>query len=193
MTHPCSPCQGLGFIEARREVVLDVPAGVDDGNVIQMAGAGHEGEPGAPAGTLQCIIRVKGHPLFQRDGRDLHCEVPISFSQAALGGPLEVPTLEGKTVNATIARGTQTGDEVRLTQHGMPNVRGGRRGDLVVHLKVVTPKNLNKRQEELLRELAELEGTNPTPERTSWTERVFSFFSSLGISGETGSSGDKKK
>jgi molecular chaperone DnaJ len=158
-----------------------------------MQGSGHDGEPGAPSGDLQCIIRVRPHPLFQRDGQELHVEVPITFSQAALGGPLEVPTLEGKSVNATVPKGTQTGDEIRLHGHGMPHLRSGRRGDLVIHLKVVTPRNLNKRQEELLRELAELEGTNPTAERKSWTERVFAFFSSLGKTGDNPAPGDKKK
>ncbi|MGL4553448.1 MAG: molecular chaperone DnaJ [Gemmataceae bacterium] len=193
ISNPCGPCQGVGFVEARKDVAVDVPAGIDEGIVIQMQGSGHDGEPGAPSGDLQCIIRVRPHPLFQRDGQELQVEVPITFSQAALGGPLEVPTLEGKSINASVPRGAQTADEIRLTGHGMPHLRSGRRGDLVVRLKVATPRNLNKRQEELLRELGELEGTNPTAERKSWAERVFTFFASLGKTGDNPAPGDKKK
>ena len=102
--------------------------------------------------------------------------MPITVSQAALGGALEVPTLEGKYANATLQRGTQAGDEIRISGKGMPHVRGGRAGDLVVHLRVVTPTNLTKRQEELLRELAELDGKHVSPERKSFLDRVKDFF-----------------
>ncbi len=132
--------------------------------------------PGGPPGDLYCLVRVRQHPLFARHGQELHCEVPITYSQAALGGSLEVPTLEGKFVNATLQRGTQAGDEIRLSGKGMPHVRGGRSGDLVVHLRVVTPTNLTKRQEELFRELAELDGKHVSPERKSFMERVKEFF-----------------
>jgi molecular chaperone DnaJ len=192
ISDPCGGCRGIGFIEERREVTLNIPAGVDEGMILQQPGAGHDGEPGAPAGDLQCVIRLRPHPIFQREGQDLHCEVPITFSQAALGSPLEVPTLEGKKVVATVARGAQTGDELRLTGQGMPHVRSGRRGNLVVHLKVSTPRNLTKRQEELFRELAELEGTNPSPESKSWAESVFEFFTSLGRGRDNPEAGDKK-
>jgi molecular chaperone DnaJ len=102
--------------------------------------------------------------------------VPITFSQAALGGALEVPTLEGKYINATLARGSQTGDEIRIPGKGMPNVRGGRGGDLVIHLRVVTPRSLTKRQEELLRELAEIDGKHVPAERKGFLDRVMEFF-----------------
>jgi molecular chaperone DnaJ len=193
ISDPCPSCRGVGFVEAQSEISLDIPAGIDEGMILQHQGAGHEGDPGAPAGDLQCVIRLRPHNIFQRDGADLHCEVPISFSLAALGGPLEVPTLEGKHITATVPRGTQSGDQLRLSGHGMPHVRGGRRGSLIVHLKVSTPKNLTKRQEELFRELAELDGTNPTPESKTWTDRVYEFFASMGITGEQNHPGDQRK
>jgi len=192
LSDPCSSCRGIGFVEERRELTLHIPAGVDEGMVLQQQGAGHDGDPGMPPGDLHCVIRLRPHPLFQRDGQDLHCEVPITFSQAALGGPLEVPSLEGKKITASIPRGAQTGDEIRIPGQGMPHVRSGRRGNLVVHLKVSTPKNLTKRQEELFRELAELEGTNPSPESKSWAEAVYDFFASLGRGREHPESGEKK-
>jgi molecular chaperone DnaJ len=107
----------------------------------------------------------------------LHFELPITFSQAALGGTVEVPTLGGSMVSTTLPRGMQHGQEVRLAGRGMPHVRGGRPGDLIIHVKVVTPRNLTKRQDELLRELAELDGKNTTPEHKSWLDRVKEFFS----------------
>jgi molecular chaperone DnaJ len=176
ITDPCKTCRGQGAVQVERDVVLTIPPGIDDGNTMIVRGEGESGDPCAPAGDLHCIIRVRPHPLFVRQATELHCEVPIAFSQAALGGPLEVPTLEGKYVNATLQRGSQGGDEIRLPGKGMPNVRGGRTGDLVVHLRVVTPSNLTKRQEELFRELADLDGKHVSPERKSFLERVKAFF-----------------
>jgi molecular chaperone DnaJ len=175
---PCRDCRGNGQIEAQHEVAVDVPAGIDDGMQIVVRGAGENGEPGAPRGDLYCLVRVKSHQLFARDGQHLHTEVPISFSHAALGAPLDVPTLEGKSATITVPRATQSGDEVRVTGKGMPHVRGGRPGDLVVHLRVETPKNLTARQEELFRELAELEAKSPPPGKKSWLERIAEFFTS---------------
>jgi molecular chaperone DnaJ len=173
---PCKTCHGHGVVEVERTLTVDVPAGIDDGMRMAIQGEGEAGEPGAPPGDLYCLVRVKQHPLFVRNGPELHCEVPITYSQAALGGNLEVPTLEGKFINATLQRGTQSGDEIRIAGKGMPNVRGGRTGDLVIHLRVVTPTNLTKRQEELLRELAELDGKHVSPERKSFLDRVKEFF-----------------
>jgi molecular chaperone DnaJ len=177
ITDPCTTCHGAGAVAVERTVEVDIPPGVDNDVGIRVTGAGEMGEPGAPSGDLYCVIRVRNHPLFARHGNDLHCEVPITFSQAALGGTIEVPTLEGRAVNQTLKRGVQSGDEVRIAGKGMPSLRGGRGGDLVVHLKVVTPRALTKRQEELLRELGELDGTHATPEHKSFFERVREFFS----------------
>jgi len=178
ISDPCVTCRGQGSVTVERELSVQVPAGIDDNMRICLQGEGEAGEPGAPAGDLYCVVRVRPHPLFVRNGQELHCEVPITFSQAALGGNLEVPTLEGKYINATLARGTQGGDEIRIPGKGMPHVRGGRPGDLVIHLRVVTPRNLTKRQEELLRELAEIEGKHVPPERKGFLDRVKEFFTS---------------
>ncbi|MBY0228061.1 MAG: molecular chaperone DnaJ [Gemmataceae bacterium] len=175
---PCKDCRGQGQIETEHAVSVDIPAGVDDGMSVVVRGAGENGEPGGQPGDLYCLVRVKGHPLFARDGQALHTEVPLSFAQAALGARIDVPTLEGKAVTLAVPKGSNSGDEVRVTGKGMPHVRGGRQGDLVVHLRVETPRNLTPRQEELLRELGELEGKNPAPARKSWLERIAEFFTS---------------
>jgi len=177
ITDPCPTCRGAGRVEVERKLPVTIPAGVDNDMSIRVTGEGEAGDPGAPPGDLYCAIRVRKHPLFVRHGNDLHCEVPVTFSQAALGGPLEVPTLEGKFVTQALKRGTQSGDEVRVLGKGMPHVRGGRAGDLVVHVKVVTPRNLTRRQEELFRELAELDGVHVSAERKSFLDRVRDFFS----------------
>jgi molecular chaperone DnaJ len=179
LTDPCGRCLGNGAISVDRTLEVKVPAGVDNDMSIRLSGEGENGEPGAPPGDLYCVLRVRKHPLFVRDGQSLHCELPVTFSQAALGGVVEVPTLEGKFLNHTLKRGTQAGDEVHLTGRGMPSVRGGRAGDLVVHVRVVTPTNLSRRQDELLRELGDLDGKNISPERKSWFDRVKAFFSSV--------------
>jgi molecular chaperone DnaJ len=176
ISDPCKTCRGRGAIEVERKLTVDVPPGIDDGMRMALQGEGEAGDPGAPPGDLYCLVRVKQHPLFARNGQELHCEVPITFSQAALGGALEVPTLEGKYISATLQRGTQSGDEIRIAGKGMPNVRGGRTGDLVVHLRIVTPTNLTRRQEELLREMADLDGKHVSPERKSFLDRVKEFF-----------------
>ena len=165
-----------------QDVPVTIAAGVDNGMTISHVGYGDRGRRGGPPGDLYVVIKVRKHPLFVRDGLNLHCEVPITFSQAALGGVIEAPTLEGTVVQHTLRRGVQTGDEAHLSGLGMPNLmrdgrNDGRRGDLVLHLKVVTPRKLTKRQEELLRELGEIDGVNVPPERKSFLERIKAFFS----------------
>jgi molecular chaperone DnaJ len=174
---PCPACHGNGRVEATRTLTVTIPPGVDTDMSIRVPGEGEAGGPGAPPGDLYCIIRVRKHPIFLRESTNLHCELPITFSQAALGGTVEVPTVEAKMLTHTLPRGLQSGDEVRLSGRGMPHVRGGRSGDLVIHLKVVTPRNLTKRQEELLRELDSLDQKHVPPERKSFLERVREFFS----------------
>jgi molecular chaperone DnaJ len=177
LTDPCPKCRGNGSVEVERTLTVNVPAGVDNDTTIRLSGEGEAGEPGAPPGDLYCVIRVRKHPLFVRQGQDLHCEVPITFSQAALGSAIEVPTLEGKCITHNLKRGTQSGEEVRIAGRGMPHLRGGRPGDLVVHVRVITPRHLTRRQEELLRELDALEGNHVSPERKSFLDRVKAFFS----------------
>jgi molecular chaperone DnaJ len=176
ITDPCPSCRGAGRVVREREVSIPIPPGVESGQDIRMTGEGESGGPGAPPGDLYIRIRVKEHPLFVREELNLHCQMPVTFSQAALGAPLEVPTLDGKYITHHLKRGTQSGDEVRITGKGMPRLHGGRQGDLVLHIQVVTPRNLTKRQEELLRELGEIEGKNVSPERKSFLDRVRDFF-----------------
>jgi molecular chaperone DnaJ len=181
LTDPCPHCRGDGIVRAQRTLTVDVPAGVDDGISLVLQGEGEAGDPGARAGDLYCVIRVRQHPLFAREGMDLHCEVPITFSQAALGGPVEVPTLEGKLTTYHLKRGTQSGEETRIPGLGLPHLRrdgrnDGRKGDLVVHVRVVTPRHLTPRQEELLRELAQLDQKHVSPERKSFLDKVRAFF-----------------
>jgi molecular chaperone DnaJ len=189
ITDPCTKCRGAGRVQATRDLSLPIPAGIDDGATLCARGEGEAGEPGAPRGDLYVIIRIKPHPLFARRGADLHFEVPITFAQAALGGTLDVPTLTGKSLTLHIPKGSQTGDELRAPGKGMPiPQRSGRAGDLVVHMRVVTPRNLTRRQEELLRELGELDGKNVSPESKSFLDRVRDFFSTFSSS-ETGERG----
>jgi molecular chaperone DnaJ len=181
ITDPCPACRGGGTVRVERRVTVPIYAGVDNDMMITLRGEGEAGGPGGAPGDLLCVVRVRPHPLFVREGLDLHCEFPVTFGQAALGGPIEVPTLEGQFVSHTLRRGVQPGDEVRLAGQGMPGLRrdgrpDGRVGDLVVRVKVVTPRNLTKRQEELFRELAETEGAQVSPERKSFLERVREFF-----------------
>jgi molecular chaperone DnaJ len=181
ITDPCPKCRGAGTVRTERPLTIPVPAGVDNDTMITLRGEGEAGGPGAAPGDLHCVFRVRPHPLFARNGLDLHCEFPITFSQAALGGTIEVPTLEGTLVPHALRRGAQSGEETRLPGLGMPFLRrdgrnDGRFGDLVVHLKVVTPRNLTKRQEELFREMAELDGHQVSAERKSFLERLREIF-----------------
>jgi molecular chaperone DnaJ len=178
LTHPCPSCRGRGAVEVERKLTVSIPPGVDNDMSIRLGGEGEAGERGAPPGDLYCVLRVRKHPLFVRHGQDLHCEVPVTISQAALGRPIEVPALDGQFLTHTLKRGTQSGDEVRIPGKGMPALRGGRPGDLVVHVRVVTPQRLTKRQEELFQELEEIDGTEIPPERKSFLDRIREFFAS---------------
>jgi molecular chaperone DnaJ len=179
ITDPCSSCGGQGRTMAKRTLEVGVPPGVDTGTALCLSGEGEAGDAGAPRGDLYCLIRVREHPLFQRDGPHLICQVPIAFSQAALGGEFEVPTLDG-AITHSLKAGTQSGEVLRIPGHGMPGLRGGRRGDLLVQVVIETPRHLTKRQEELLRELAELEQKNVSPQRRSFMEKVRDFFGGAG-------------
>jgi molecular chaperone DnaJ len=143
---------------------------------VPIQGEGEAGDPGAPRGDLYCLLRVREHPLFQRNGADLVCQVPITFSQAALGTDIEVPTLEGSLTHP-LRRGIQSREILRIAGRGMPSLRGGRRGDLLVDVVVETPRTLTKRQEELLRELAELDHKHVSPERKSFVDKLREFVS----------------
>jgi molecular chaperone DnaJ len=175
VTDPCGECNGNGRMLARRTLEVNVPAGVDTGNRIRLASEGEAGDPRAPRGDLWCLVRVREHPFFQRDGTHLVCQVPVTFSQAALGADIEVPTLDG-TTHHRLKRGVQSGEVVRIPGRGLPSLRGGRLGDLLVQVVVETPRQLTKRQEELYRELAELDQKHVPPQRKSFLDKLRSFF-----------------
>jgi molecular chaperone DnaJ len=156
-------------------VDITIPPGAFTGLQLAARGEGEAGQPGAPRGDLVCEIHVREHALFQRDGDDLICQVPLTFSQAALGGVIEVPTLEGP-VTHNLRRGLQSGETFRIHGKGMPNLRSRRRGDVVVIAVVETPRTLTKRQEELLRELADLDQKNVSPQRKSFFDKIREFF-----------------
>jgi molecular chaperone DnaJ len=155
---PCGDCHGEGRREVTEVVTIDVPPGVDDGRRLRLTGRGEAGRRGGAPGDLYVRVRVAPHPVFERDGNDLHCELRVPVTQAALGAELKVSTLDGEEV-VKVARGTQTGDVLTLRRHGMPKLNsGGARGALYVHCRVETPTDLTDEQEELVRRLAELRG-----------------------------------
>ncbi|HIE13618.1 MAG TPA: molecular chaperone DnaJ [Desulfotomaculum sp.] len=168
--NPCYDCRGTGNVQRVRKVKVKVPAGVDTGNRLRLRGEGEAGVRGGPAGDLYVYIRVRPDPVFQRDGENVICEVPVSFTQAALGAEIEVPTLDG-TTRIKVHEGTQSGTILRLRGKGIPNLRGHGRGDLHYRIKVVTPTKLSEKQKELLREFARLSG-----EDTAKQEKEKGFF-----------------
>ena len=175
ITDPCPSCRGSGRIASKAQLMVDIPPGVDTGMWLQLRNQGEPGDPGAPRGNLRIQILVRSHPFFERHGNDLHCQVPISFPQAALGAEIEVPTLDGPD-HLTIGRGTQSSEVIKLKGRGMPDVNGRGRGDELVEVVVETPRHLTPRQEELLRELAEIEHEEVSPRRKSFFERLRNFF-----------------
>ncbi|WP_419590751.1 molecular chaperone DnaJ, partial [Thiolapillus sp.] len=180
---PCPACHGQGRIQKHKTLSVKVPAGVDSGDRIRLAGEGEAGENGGPAGDLYVQIHVKPHPIFERDDANLYCEVPIPFTTAALGGELEVPTLEGK-VKLKVPAGTQTGKLFRIRGKGIKPVRGGSVGDLLCKVVVETPINLNDEQKELLEKLeSSLQGggRKHSPNASSWLDGVKSFFKEMGF------------
>ena len=152
ITTPCSNCGGQGRVHHEKQLSVNIPQGVEDGTRIRLAGEGEAGLRGAPPGDLYIFLTLKPHRLFQRDGADIYCRVPISMSTASLGGSVEVPTLEGKLVRVTIPAGTPTGHQFRLKNKGMTVLRSSARGDMFVQAMVETPVNLTDRQKELLKE-----------------------------------------
>lgn len=154
----CGDCRGKGKVRVPRKVAVTIPEGVDTGMQLRLAGEGELGSPGAPPGNLFVELEVEEHPLFKRDGADLHCEIPISFSQAALGSSVKVPMVDDTLEDLEIPRGTQTGEVFTLRGKGLSRVQTTGKGHLYAQILVKTPSSLNKRQEELLRELATIEG-----------------------------------
>ena len=175
---PCATCAGAGRIKRNKTLEVKIPAGIDDGMRIRSSGNGEPGMNGGPPGDLYVEIHIKAHAVFQRDGDDLHCEMPISYATAALGGEIEVPTLGGK-VSFTVPEGTQSGKVFRLRGKGVKGVRSGMAGDLFCHVVVETPVRLTERQKEMLREFESSMsegGAKHSPQSKSWKDKVKEFF-----------------
>ena len=175
---PCNTCHGKGRVEKEKNLSVNIPAGVDTGDRVRLAGEGEAGTDGGPSGDLYVQVAVKEHKFFKRDGKHLYCEVPISFVEAALGGEIEVPTLDGRVV-LKIPPETQTDKIFRLRGKGVKPVRGGSEGDLMCRVVVETPVNLNKKQKELLKEFHNSmakQGNKHSPRKESWFEGIKSFF-----------------
>ena len=175
--HPCKVCRGAGLVQKERTLNVDVPPGVEEGTRIRLSGEGAAGVNGGPPGDLYIFLSVAEHPIFQRDGHDLHCRAPVSFVTASLGGSIEVPTLDGGRAKVAIPEGTQPGRQFRLKAKGMPVLRSAQRGDLYVELAVETPVKLTKRQKELLREFDAESQAGTHPEAEGFLARLKEFWS----------------
>ena len=171
----CPGCRGQGYLLRRASRKIDIPPGVDNGTRLRIGGEGEPNPSGGPPGDCICMVRVKEHPLFHRDGRDLICQVPISYSQATLGARIGVPTLNGPE-QVDVPAGTQPGEVFTLRGRGMPDVRYRGRGDLHVQITVEVPKRLSERHDELLRELAEIENAEVSSKRKTFFEKIKELF-----------------
>lgn len=183
ISDPCTACHGQGRVEKTRKLSVKVPPGVDTGDRIRLSGEGEAGPEGGPSGDLFVQMSVRAHNIFERDGKNLYCEVPITFVDAAIGGELEVPTLDGR-VKLKIPAETQTGKLFRLRGKGVKPVRGGGVGDLLCRAVVETPVNLNKEQKALLEQFQKSlgqQGNAQSPRQTSWFEGVKRFFDDMKI------------
>ncbi|HEU0161961.1 MAG TPA: molecular chaperone DnaJ [Rhizomicrobium sp.] len=174
--NPCKTCKGAGLVQKERTLTVDVPPGVEEGTRIRLSGEGAAGSNGGPNGDLYIFLSVAEHPIFQRDGHDLHCRAPVSFVTAALGGAIEVPTLDGGRSRVAIPEGTQPGRQFRLRGKGMPVLRSAQKGDLYVELAVETPVKLTKRQKELLREFDGESQAGTHPEAEGFLARLKEFW-----------------
>lgn len=180
ISDPCQACHGQGRVEKQKTLSVKVPAGVDNGDRIRLSGEGEAGENGGPSGDLYVQISVREHAIFKRQGNDLHCEVPISFTIAALGGELDVPTLNGR-VKLKVPEESQSGKLFRLRGKGVSSVRGGPPGDLLCRIMVETPVNLTTKQKDLLREFeTSMQGDDKhSPRHHSWLDGVKKFFEDM--------------
>ncbi|MGZ8156027.1 MAG: molecular chaperone DnaJ [Burkholderiales bacterium] len=178
--HPCQSCSGTGRVKKHKTLSVKIPAGVDEGDRIRLSGEGESGVNGGPPGDLYVVIHIKPHPVFTRDHNDLHCEMPISISTAALGGEIEIPTLDGYA-KIKVPAETQSGKVFRLRGKGIKGVRSNAHGDLLCHVVVETPVNLTARQRELLQEFESISGKDAerhNPRAKSWMDKVKEFFES---------------
>ena len=178
---PCGKCGGQGRTRQERSLSVNIPAGIEDGTRIRLAGEGEAGLRGGPAGDLYIFLSLKPHDIFQRDGADLYCKVPLSMVSAALGGSFEVATLDGAKTRVKVPEGTQGGRQFRLKGKGMPVMRQPQMGDLYIQVEVETPQSLSRRQRELLEEFEKLSSTENSPHSAGFFDRFKDFF---GLSGD---------
>jgi molecular chaperone DnaJ len=171
ITNPCRKCRGTGRVPKKRIINIKIPPGVHEGQGIRVSNEGEPGRSSGPRGDLYCYVRIKPHEFLQRDGSDLVAIVPISFTQAALGATIDVPSLNG-TRQLKIPAGSQYGSMFRIKSEGLPDIRTGRRGDELVQIIIETPAKLNGRQEELLREFAQTESKKVYPKSKSFFEKL---------------------
>lgn len=184
VTDPCPECRGRGAVQERAKLDVTIPAGIDNGMRVRLAGYGEPSPDGGPAGDCYCFVSVRKHKLFEREGPHLILRMPISYSQAALGASLEVPTLNGPH-ELVIPAGTQSGEVFRVRGRGLPDPRGGAAGDLHVQTFIEVPKKLTAKQEKLLRELAEVEQNEVSPHRKSFLDRLRDYFTPVDTASET--------
>ncbi|MEQ1713437.1 MAG: DnaJ C-terminal domain-containing protein, partial [Hyphomicrobium sp.] len=177
---PCPSCQGQGRVMKERTLSVNIPAGVEDGTRIRLAGEGEAGHRGGPAGDLYIFLSVKPHEFFQRDGADIFCKVPISMITAALGGQIEVPAVDASVTKVRVPEGTETGKQFRLKGKGMPVLRAKVTGDMYIQVEVETPKNLTRKQRELLEEFEKESHKETSPESHGFFARVKDFFDGKG-------------
>ncbi|ORE92435.1 molecular chaperone DnaJ [Acuticoccus yangtzensis] len=176
---PCAHCGGSGRVSKERELSVEIPAGIEDGTRIRLAGDGEAGVMGGPPGDLYIFLTIKAHDFFQREGADLYCRVPISMARAALGGSIEVPSIDGEKAKVKIPEATQTGRQFRLRGKGMPVLRSSQTGDMYIQVVVETPQKLTRRQRELLTEFEELSSNENHPESHGFFSRAREFFENL--------------
>ncbi len=177
--NPCGDCGGAGRVQKERSLSVNIPAGVETGTRIRLAGEGEAGLRGGPPGDLYIFIEVAQHELFSREGHNLYCRVPVSMTSAALGGDIEVPTIDGGRSRVKVPAGSQSGKQMRLRGKGMPMLRGGGQGDMYLEVAVETPMNLSSRQKELLREFEELSKGDTNPESSDFFATVKGFWDSM--------------
>lgn len=176
--NPCKSCGGAGRKEKERSLSVNIPAGVETGTRIRLAGEGEAGLRGGPSGDLYIFIEVQPHQIFDREGTHLHCRIPVSMTSAALGGDIEVPTIDGGRSRVKIPAGSQSGRQMRLRSKGMPGLRGGPVGDMYIELSVETPVNLTSKQKEMLREFENMSEEN-NPESTNFFSKVKGFWDGM--------------
>ena len=177
---PCPSCSGAGRVTRERTLSVPIPVGVEDGTRIRLAGEGEAGMRGGPPGDLYIFLSIKPHEFFQRDGADLFCRVPISMTTAALGGQIEVPTIDGGRSRVKIPEGSESGKQFRLKAKGMPVLRSKQQGDLYIQVEVETPKNLSRKQRELLKSFEEASNPDTSPASAGFFARVKEFFEGIG-------------